>query len=175
MTPCGMYMKASRTGGLAAFFSAQPMVSSRGSASAAPNPRRTVRRSISRLFRIRRPLQFVDAAMGERIAGNDGDHQRLQTVAVLRDRGGQLIGDDLVVALQLAAQRVGQQTAGQVAREVVQATGDDPFQLPGRAELEVSRELPGRVDRAPRLIPVAPASDRVEVLQAEADRIQDLV
>ena len=33
----------------------------------------------------------------------------------------------------------------------------------------------GGVDRAARLIPVAPASDGVEVLQSKADRIEDLV
>src|SRR5258707_15096373 len=104
MTPWGMYMKASRTGGLRRD-SAQPMVSSRGRAGVAPNPRRQVRRSISSSLRIGRSSWFVDPAIRKGIAGHDGDHQRLHPVAVLGDRGRQLIDDDLVVAFQLAAER----------------------------------------------------------------------
>ena len=47
MTPCGMYIKPMRTGGLATFPfapSAQPMDSSKGSPNEAPRPRRQVRR-----------------------------------------------------------------------------------------------------------------------------------
>src|SRR5579859_4871471 len=93
ITPWGMYMKPSRTGGLAVpplGKSAQPMVSRRGRPSAAPNPRRQVRRSIRRSLRMAGPLLFVHTAMSEGIAGHDGDHERLQAVFVLGDRGGQL-------------------------------------------------------------------------------------
>ncbi len=49
ITPCGMYMNPSRTGGLAAFFlsgSAHPMDSNSGSARATPMPFKQVRREM---------------------------------------------------------------------------------------------------------------------------------
>src|ERR1043166_701832 len=55
MTPCGMYMKARRTGGLFGFpgpAAAQLMDSKRGSASEAPIPFRQVRRFIKKLLRM---------------------------------------------------------------------------------------------------------------------------
>src|SRR5579862_2891233 len=178
MTPWGMYMNASRTGGFGAppwGASAQPMVSRRGRASAAPNPRRQVRRSIRQSLRMGAPFRFVDPVMGEGIAGHDGDHERLQAIVVLGRGGGELIDDDLVVALQLPAQRVGEESGGQVAAEVVRAGRDDPFQFLRSAEAKAPRELAGGVDGAAGVVLVAPAPDGIEILQAEADGIQDLV
>ena len=40
-----------------------------------------------------------------------------------------LIHNDLVVALKLAAQGIGQQLLGEVAREFILARGDDGFQF----------------------------------------------
>ena len=51
MTPCGMYMKAIRTGGLAAALAAaQPSESISGSARETPAPFRKVRRSTWRFI-----------------------------------------------------------------------------------------------------------------------------
>src|SRR4051812_50007380 len=102
-----MYMKPSRTGGLYAAapfgWSAQPIVSSSGSASATPSPRRQVRRLISRSLRMGclfRLFRVADPAVGERIAGHDADDERLHAVVVFRDDLGQSVDDDLVVAFQ---------------------------------------------------------------------------
>src|SRR6185436_4883397 len=173
MTPWGMNIQPSRTGGFGAFASAQPMVSRRGRARAAPAPRRRVRRLI-RLFRIRAPFRLLDPAMRERIAGDDRDDQRLEAVAVLGRRDGEAVDDDFIVAFQLAGQRVGQQSAGEVAAEVVHAIGDDLLQLARAAEADAARQLARWIDRAAALVPVAPAADRVEVLEAEADGIEHL-
>ena len=70
-----MYMNPRRTGGLTALplpESAQPMVSKSGRASEAPSPFRQVRRSMRNLLTIGlRGLGFLDAAIGERITGDD--------------------------------------------------------------------------------------------------------
>ena len=53
ITPCGMYMNPSLTGGLKALLlgcSAQPMLSSKGKAREAPSPLKQVLRSISQFF-----------------------------------------------------------------------------------------------------------------------------
>ena len=56
ITPCGMYMKPNRTGGFdfgaCLWSSAHPMVSSSGSPSATPSPRRQVRRLIKVSWRM---------------------------------------------------------------------------------------------------------------------------
>ena len=92
ITPCGMYMKPSRTGGLYA-------------AAGRPSAVRPAHRLQQRQReRDAEPAQagpatdqqvtshwrclswFVDATMGERIAGHDADDERLHTIVVLRDR-----------------------------------------------------------------------------------------
>src|SRR5262245_3931396 len=175
ITPCGMYMNARRTGGLPVRPSAQPIVSSRGSASAAPAPRSRVRRSIRGSFRIRRPFQIPGPAMGKRIAGHDFDHERLHPVAVLRHRRRHPVHDNLIIPVQAAAERVGEESRRQVARDVVPAGGEDPLELLRRAEPYIARKLAGRVDRAAGIVAVAPPSDRVEVLEPETDRVEHRV
>src|SRR3954453_1500550 len=123
MTPCGIYMNPSRTGGLRGLpptASAQLIDSKNGSASVAPIPFRHVRRFISRLFFMGRGCElFLDSAMSERIAGHDFGDEWLHTIAVLGEGFHQMIHDDFVVTLELAAQGIGKQflrhVAGQVA------------------------------------------------------------
>src|SRR3954469_20822278 len=102
ITPCGMYMTPSRTGGLYAVPpgpSAQPIVSMSGNPSATPRPRRQVRRLISTLLRMGWVSRIGEATMGERIAGDDPHDERLHAVAVVGNREGEPIDDHLVVAL----------------------------------------------------------------------------
>src|SRR5258706_6840475 len=151
------------------------MVSIKGSASATPRPRRQVRRVISRLLRMGCISLAVEATMGERIAGHDADDESLHAIAVFGDGVGQLIDDDLVVAFQLAAERISQQFTGQVAAEIIRARGDDPLEFPRGAETATARQLAGGIDCATGVVDVAPAANGVEVLQTEADRIEHLV
>src|SRR3954464_1787127 len=111
------------------------MVSISGSASATPRPRRQVRRLISRLLRMGCISLVAYATMGERITGHDPNDETLHAIAVLGDRVGQLIDDDLVVPFQLTAERIGQKFAGQVPAEVIRAGGDDSLELARSAEM----------------------------------------
>src|SRR4051812_8049333 len=131
ITPCGMYMKPRRTGGLLGFVfsSAQPMLSSSGSASATPSPRRQVRRLISQLFGMACSFGIVEAAMHKWIAGHNGHHQSLHAVAIPGNRLRQLIDDDFIVARQLPAECVGQQFAGEITAHIVAACGENLFEF----------------------------------------------
>ena len=130
ITPCGMYMNPRRTGGLYAVPLRLIRPAHRFHQAAAPArrpvPCRQVRRLISKLLRMWILLRIVEATMGERIAGHDPDHERLHAIAVLRDRVGKLIDDDLVIPFQLPAEGVGKKFTGQVAAEIIGARGDDP-------------------------------------------------
>src|ERR1700677_2683754 len=106
MTPCGMYMNPRRTGGLTDFpwpESAQPMVSKRGRARAAPIPFRQVRRSIKFCFMGRGGDLFLDPTMNEGIAGDNFGNESLHAVAVFGDGLHEAIHDDFVIAFKLAA------------------------------------------------------------------------
>src|SRR5215204_4245789 len=117
MTPCGIYMKPIRTGGFTVALravSAQPMVSRSGSASVAPSPLMQARRLRRKLLVIGREAGgFLDAVIQERITGDNLGNQRLHTVAILRDRVHEVIDHDLVIALERAAQGVGEQPLSQ--------------------------------------------------------------
>src|SRR3954447_3327723 len=178
ITPCGMYMNPSRTGGLYAVPlgpSAKPIVSRSGNPSATPRPRRQVRRLIKALLRMGLVSRIGEATMCERIAGDDPHDERLHAVAVVGDRAGKLIDHHLVVALQLPAQRVGKQFAGQIVTEVIDPGSNDSLELLRRAEPQLARQLAGGVDRTAGVVEVAPAADRVEVLQPEPDRVEHIV
>src|ERR1051326_885686 len=73
ITPCGMYMKPSRTGGFDAAGdfrpSAQPIVSSSGNPSDTPSPVRQVRRLIRTLLRIWGLSCIGHATMSKGLAG----------------------------------------------------------------------------------------------------------
>src|SRR5262245_29244178 len=125
MTPWGMYMKPRRTGGLTRFCwpdSAQPMASKNGSARVAPRPFRQVRRSMRKLLGMGRGGEgFLNRTMDERIAGDDLGNERLHAVTILGDGLHEVIDDDFVVALELAAEGVGEEFLGEVPGEVVLA------------------------------------------------------
>src|SRR5687768_15949635 len=131
MTPCGMYMKPSRTGGLwdlGLADCAQPTDSKNGSASETPIPLRHVRRLISSLFFMRRRCELLfDATMSERIAGHNFANESLHMIAVFGQRFHQAIYDNLIVAFELPAERVSQQFLRDIAGEVVRSGGDDRF------------------------------------------------
>src|SRR3954454_11310760 len=100
ITPCGMYMNPSRTGGLCAIPlgpSAQPIVSMSGNPSATPRPRRQARRLIRTLLRMGLVSWISEATMCERIAGDDPHDERLHPVAVVGDRAGKPVDHHLVV------------------------------------------------------------------------------
>src|SRR5215218_2436867 len=145
MTPCGMYMKPSRIGGFTAALramSAQPMVSKSGSARVAPSPFRQARRLRRNLFVILGESgRFLDAMIQERITRDDLGNQRLHAIVIAGDRFHQVIDHDLVVPLERAAKGIGQQSLGQVPRELVFSLGDDRFELLRRSESLSVREL----------------------------------
>src|ERR1700755_1687152 len=119
ITPCGMYMNPSRTGGLYASPRAvKPMTSNRGKASEAPSPLRQVRRSIVALFTTGRPL-FLDSAMREWVTGHNRADERLHAVPVRRDIPHQVVDHGLVIARQPPAQGVSQESFHQVARKII--------------------------------------------------------
>ena len=86
-----------------------------------------------------------------------------------------MIDHDLVVAFELAAQSIGQQFPRKVPCQLVLPCGDNGFQLPGRRESLFARQLARSVDRSPRIVLIPPAPDGIEVLQTEADWIENLV
>src|SRR5688572_30205685 len=97
------------------------MASSQGTATAAPRPRRTVRREIGRLL-MRSPslILYVSAPpQAERIAFYNLDHHPRELVAVLADRRQRPVDRPVVVRLDPAAERVDQHLLDQAAREVV--------------------------------------------------------
>src|SRR4030095_7038056 len=179
MTPWGIYMKPRRTGGFTAALlpaSAQPMVSKSGSARVAPSPLMQARRLRRNLFVIvREGGWFLDAMIQERITGDDLGNQRLHAVAIAGDGFNEVIHHDLVVALERAAQGIGQQSLGQVPRQLVFSRGDDGFQLLWGSEALFTGELTRGVDRPARIVRITPASDGVEVLQATSNRGEHLV
>src|SRR4051794_33881616 len=102
ITPCGIYMKPSRTGGLYALPSmvaAEPMTSNRGRASAAPIPCRQVRRSISALLIIGRPF-FWNPTMREWVTGRDRGNESLHAVPICADVLHQTVHDNFVIAFE---------------------------------------------------------------------------
>ena len=114
--------------------------------------------------------------MGERVAGHDADHQRLHAIAVL--------GDWCCKADRQRPRR-SLPTGGTARRPAVCRSGCGRSHRSRAAMIRLSsagvpkrfasRQLAGGVDRAAGVVPVAPAPDGVEVLQAEADGVEDLV
>src|SRR5687767_11922907 len=108
ITPWGMNMNPSRTGGLYVLpwaFSTRPMTSKRGNASEAPSPFRQVRRSITMLLIIGRPL-FRDSTMREWVTGHDRTDERLHAVPIRGDILHQTIHYDFVITFQPSAQGI---------------------------------------------------------------------
>src|SRR5437667_172799 len=85
------------------------IASSHGTATAAPMPRRSVRREIGWMLIVRLPpliLYASPAPQAERIAFYDFDDQRRKLVLVLRNGGQRLIEGTIVIGLDPSAQRV---------------------------------------------------------------------
>src|SRR5687768_2906147 len=100
ITPCGIYMKPSLTGGLyvsPSIVSAQPMDSNWGRASAAPSPCRQARRSIRTLLIMFSPF-FRDSAIREWVTGHDRTNESLHAVLIRGDLLHQTIYHDFVIA-----------------------------------------------------------------------------
>src|SRR5262245_14211702 len=129
ITPWGIYMKPSRTGGLYVWppiVSAEPMTSNRGRARAAPIPCRQVRRSNTALLIIGCPL-FRDATMREWVTGHDRSDERLHAVSIRGNVPHQTINHDFIIAFQPSAQGISQNSLHEVARKIIGAFGDDGF------------------------------------------------
>ena len=103
ITPCGIYMNPSRTGGLYVLpWAVEPMTSNRGKASEAPSPFRQVRRSIITPFIMGRPL-FPDSAMREWVTGHNRADERLHAVPIRGDILHQSIDHGFVITCQPSA------------------------------------------------------------------------
>src|SRR4051812_30514396 len=109
ITPCGMYMNPSRTGGLydlPSVVSARPLISKKSRASAAPIPCRQVRRPIRALLIIGSTLFrvfFRDPTIREGVTGHNGRDKRLHAVAICGDFPHQIVHHDLIVTFQPSA------------------------------------------------------------------------
>src|SRR5690242_15117388 len=109
ITPWGMYMKPRRTGGFSALApdAAPPIDSRSGSDSAAPRPLRQVRRSRSNLLDIGGGCGW-NVAVQEGVTGDDSGDERLHAVLIAHEGLHEAIHNDLIEALELPAQSVGQ-------------------------------------------------------------------
>src|SRR5205814_9539599 len=103
-------MNPSRVGnGFVAFANAGIIASSQGTATAAPRPRRSVRREIGWMLISRRPsliLYVFAASQAERIAFYNFDHQRGKLVFILGQRAQRAIDSAVVIRFDAAAQRI---------------------------------------------------------------------
>src|SRR3954470_14087429 len=106
----------------------------------------------------------IEATMGKRKAGDDADDQTLHAIAVPGNVFNQLIDNDFIVAIQLAAKRIRQKFPRQVAAEIVGAWGEYLLELAGSVETVAAGQLTGGINRAAGFIVVAPAANGVEVL-----------
>ena len=117
----------------------------------------------------------MDTALREGVAGDDGGDKTLHAVAVFGDSFHQAVDHNFVVAFELATEGVGQKFHGQVAGQFLLPGGDDHLEFLGRRKAFSTGDLAGGVDRATRIVLVAPASDGIEILQAKSNRIEDCV
>ena len=106
----------------------------------------------------------------ERQAVDDFEHEARELVVVAREPAGDELHGSRVVALEAAAERVGQQLRRDGPREGVAVGRQDVAQLIRARELASVRQLPRRVDRE-LAFRLAPRANGVEVLEAEAERI----
>src|SRR5689334_1861318 len=132
ITPWGMYMNPSRTGGLYVLpsFGSAAIVSNSGRAKEAPIPCRHVRRFIIPFLVIGGPrfrARFWDSTMREWVTGHDRTDERLHAVFVRGNILHQSIDHNFVIAFQLSAQGVSKKSFHQVARKFIAALGDDRF------------------------------------------------
>ena len=74
----------------------------------------------------------LNAAVQEGITGDDFGDERLHAVLIACEVSIEAIHNDLVVALELAAQRIGQKFLGEVPGKFILARGDDALQFLGR-------------------------------------------
>src|SRR5215207_6466841 len=95
----------------------------------------------------------------ERIAGDDLGNERLYAVAITGDGVHEVIHHDLVVALERAAEGVGEQSFGEVPRQLVLTRGDNGFQLLWGSEALFTGQLTRGVDRPSCIVPITPACD----------------
>src|SRR5204862_4783118 len=86
---------------------------------------------------------LLDPALREGVARDDFRDETLHTVALFGDIFHQAIYHDFVVALELAAERVGQQFLRQVAAELGFFFSDNHFQFSRRRKTFSPRQLTG--------------------------------
>jgi hypothetical protein len=118
---------------------------------------------------------FLNPTLGEGVTRHDFCDESLHMIAVLGDDFHQAIHYDLIITLQLAAERIGEELLGKVASEFRLFAGDNPFELTRGRKAFATRQLSRGVDRASGIILFTPAANRIEVLEAKSNRIQNLV
>ena len=86
-----------------------------------------------------------------------------------------MIHHHFVIAFQLPAQGVGQKFLREIPGQVLRTSGNQGFEILGRAEAFPSGEFTGRFNGPAGVVAIAPAANGIEVLQSKADGIEDLV
>ena len=102
--------------------------------------------------------------MRKRITGNHPIDERAHAVAIARDLTHYVTHHDFVIAFQLAAQGVGQQSLHQIAGNVAVSSGDDGFQIRWTRKTLCPWQFTSRIDGLAIAILVAPSPDGIELL-----------
>src|SRR5438034_215517 len=110
----------------------------------------------------------------KRQAVDDLQDERRETVLPLRQPPGDLLHHGTVVALQAAPQSIREHLFGQTLAEGLPVGLQDGLQLGGGAEPLPARQRSRRVD-AELALARAPGSDRVVVLEPEAEDVHPAV
>src|SRR6516225_204386 len=171
MIPLGTSMNDMRIGRAFSTAKAGVMASSRGSASAAPVPRKKARRGIDFLvITIAYPPHLEWAAI------NDTKNDGRPPLVVRRSFTHDPANDGGVVLLDAASEPVGQETLGEGLHKHLAFGDQDVAQAPWSVERGAVGQHAGGVDRpAAFLAGIAPAADAVIVLERKADRIHEAV
>src|SRR5262245_16195471 len=124
------------------------------------------------LLRREIPGRFGVAA--ECVALYDADHQRREAIVVRSGVTDDRADQRHVVVLNAAAESVGQQSLGDVSNELRRIAKHRFSQSGDAVHLAAVDKYADRVDRLP-LVFRSPMTDRIKVLERDADRIHDLV
>src|SRR5689334_359654 len=191
--PCGKYTKPSRGAGAAAVaanaVAAGIIASSSGKPIAMPAPRSTARREMC--LRVMNISSSPRSSIGTRRfrvdrrcgaphlkcrTGHDAHHQSLEPIVVGRGRAHDRAHARHVLVIERTTERVRHELLGQVLHELIRLAQQRVAQIVRAIEQRAVRQLAVRVDRAAReAIALAVLADGVEVLQREAERIEQSV
>src|SRR6516162_5221491 len=147
--------------------------SSSGRAMVAPAPRRKVRRESERVFGFI-VGSLLHVTMPEGIAQRDPLDEDRRLVSIGFQRLDTVVNDTLIEAIQLPAEGVAEQLTGQVADEFRFLLEQHGLQFARSVELVAGGQLADGVNGLAGLFGTESA-DRVEVLQAETERVHALM